>query len=79
MDLSAVWRGMAWLFTVLALACAAGIPWLRFQPRVDFDVIGVLWILQNAAPLFVCVLALVLAVAAAAAWLQYVIERLRTG
>jgi len=42
------------VFTVLAAVLVLVVPW---KPRADFDVVGILWIMQNIVPFAVlCVL-----------------------
>ena len=43
---------------------------LRWQPRADFDVTGVLWLMQNAVPLIVFSISFVVASGAGIVWLQ---------
>jgi hypothetical protein len=43
---------------------------LRWQPRADFDVTGVLWLMQNAVPLIVFSISFVIASGAGIVWLQ---------
>jgi hypothetical protein len=55
------------VFTALVLA---SIFLLRWQPRADFDVTGVLWLMQNMLPLVAFSVFFVLAAGAGIVWLQ---------
>ena len=51
-------------------------PW---QPKADFDMIGVLYVMQNAAPLFVFALASAATTVALGLWIEAVRENKRAG
>ena len=55
------------VFTILALA---SIFLLRWEPRADFDVTGVLWLMQNILPLIIFSVFFALAAGAGIVWLQ---------
>ena len=55
------------VFTILALA---SIFLLHWQPRADFDVIGILWLMQNILPLIIFSIFFVLATGAGVVWLK---------
>ena len=55
------------VFTILALA---SIFFLHWQPRADFDVIGILWLMQNILPLIIFSIFFVFAVGAGIVWLK---------
>jgi heme/copper-type cytochrome/quinol oxidase subunit 2 len=55
------------VFTILALA---SIFLLRWQPRADFDVTGVLWLMQNILPLIIFSVFFALAAGAGIVWLR---------
>jgi len=55
------------VFTILALA---SIFFLHWQPRADFDVIGILWLMQNILPLIIFSIFFVLAAGAGVVWLK---------
>ena len=52
---------------VLTLGSVFILPW---RPRADFDVTGVLWLMQNIIPLIIFSLFFVLASGAGIVWLQ---------
>jgi hypothetical protein len=62
------------LFTVLASGVILFAPW---KPRTDFDIIGVLWIMQNIVPFVVSCVLVAVALGAGTVWLRYKIRELR--
>jgi hypothetical protein len=57
-------------FVVFTLLVLASIFLLRWQPRADFDVTGVLWVMQNVLPLITFSVFFILAAGAGIVWLQ---------
>jgi hypothetical protein len=55
------------VFTALALA---SILLLRWEPHADFDITGVLWLMQNILPLIIFSVFFALAAGAGIVWLQ---------
>jgi len=57
-------------FVVFALLTLGSIFLLRWQPHADFDVTGVLWLMQNIVPLIIFSVCFALATGAGIAWLR---------
>jgi len=57
-------------FVVFMLLVLASIFLLRWQPRADFDLTGVLWVMQNVLPLITFSVFFLLAAGAGIVWLQ---------
>lgn len=47
MDAARLWRIATWLFAVPCAVLACFLPFLRWVPRFDFDVLGFAWVLVN--------------------------------
>ncbi len=65
-----MWRTAAWVFTVSSALGACALPFLRWRPRLSFDVVGVLWLLMNTPHLFVWGLVISLAILALCCWIR---------
>ena len=63
-----------WVFTVLSLAVILLAPW---QPHADFDIIGILWIMQNIVPSTVLCVLVAGALGAGITWLRSRIRKVR--
>lgn len=48
MDAARLWKFAARLFAVIALALGCVLPFLRWVPQFDFDILGFAWVLTNA-------------------------------
>ena len=57
-------------FVVCSLLALAVIFFARWQPRADFDVVGVLWLMQNILPLIVFGILFIGASGAGIVWLR---------
>jgi hypothetical protein len=44
------------IFTALSLTLGYWCIKIRWAPRIDFDILGFLWVLQNIAPLMLVVM-----------------------
>ncbi len=66
-------------FLTCGLAALGVVFLAHWQPRADFDVTGVLWLMQNLLPFSLFSLMFAGAAGALCAWLQLVIKEKRTG
>jgi hypothetical protein len=64
------YRIAAIVFSALTMLMGYGCTRIRWAPRLDFDVIGVLWLLQNIAPLMLAATTLFFAGVAIYCWIQ---------
>ena len=62
------------VFAVLAVVLVLLVPW---KPRADFDVIGILWIMQNIVPFALLCVLIAGALGAGITWLQCKIREAR--
>jgi len=62
------------IFTALSLAVILFAPWQR---HADFDIIGILWIMQNIVPFTVLGVLVGGALGAGITWLRYKIREVR--
>ena len=67
-------KAVAIVFTVLALLSALSFRAMSTQASADFDVLGVLWVMQNLGPVFTLLLAIIFAVIALQFWLRYLLS-----
>lgn len=65
-----LWTAAAWIFTVATAAVACVLPFLRWVPQFGIDVLGVAWLLTNAANLFMWTLVISLLVVALYCWFR---------
>ena len=69
------WRAGAILFTILAVVFGVVALRLRWaSTHADFDVLGVLWVLQNVGPISVFLLFLTSALGAFYFWVRYLLS-----
>jgi hypothetical protein len=64
----------ATFFTGLTLLLGYWCTRLRWAPRVDFDILGILWLFQNIPQLFLVTITLGSAGAAIYLWARRVVE-----
>lgn len=64
------YKALAWFLTVCTALLGLGIMAVKWEGRVDFDVTGFLWLLQNALPLSVVALFLFCASIALSYWFR---------
>ena len=64
----------ATVFTGLTLLLGYWCTRLRWAPRIDFDILGILWLFQNIPQLFLVTITLVAAGAAMYCWGRRVID-----
>jgi uncharacterized YccA/Bax inhibitor family protein len=74
-QLSRAWRAAAFFFSILAVIF--GVVALRMKwghAHADFDVLGVIWLMQNAGQIAILVLFLICAIAALVFWIRYLLS-----
>ena len=67
-------KWVAIVFTVLALFSALSFRALSTEASADFDLLGVLWVMQNLGPVFSVLLAVIFAVIALQFWLRHLLS-----
>lgn len=70
MTARSVWIVAGWLFGALASFCAYWFFRLQWTPHADFDVSGLLWVLQNLPRLFALVVSFLFAGVALYSWVR---------
>jgi hypothetical protein len=71
-------KNVAIIGFVVCAVLALGVIFLaHWEPRADFDIIGVLWIMQNILPFALFSILLAAAIGAASVWLRCKIRELR--
>ena len=70
-----IYKGLAILMTVLTLAGLVASLRLRWEKQADFDVIGILFLLTNLAPITVVVLTVLCFCVAVGCWLKVLVTR----
>jgi hypothetical protein len=60
----------ATIFTGLALVLGYWCTRIRWAPRIDFDIIGFLWLLQNVAPLMLVAMTFLVGGVAVYCWVR---------
>jgi hypothetical protein len=60
----------ATIFTSLTLLLGYWCTRVRWAPRIDFDILGFLWILQNIAPLMLVVMTFFCGLVAVYCWVR---------
>ncbi len=68
--MSRVYMIAATILSGLTLALVYYCTQIRWAPRVDFDILGFLWVLQNLAQLTLVAMTLFFGVAALYCWVQ---------
>jgi hypothetical protein len=74
-SLSRAFRVAALLFTALALAMVFWATRLRWTKPADFDVVGFLWLFQNAGRISAIVFAAIFGGMAIYCWIRAALER----
>jgi hypothetical protein len=64
----------ATIFTGLTLALGYGCIRIRWAPRIDFDIIGFLWLVQNIVPLTLVVVTFFAGGVAVYCWIRSAVD-----
>jgi hypothetical protein len=68
MSVRKVWSIAAWVITIAAAALGCVLPFLRWAPQFDFDILGFAWLLTNFPNLTAWAAFLVLAALSVYCW-----------